>query len=91
MKAEPRPRKEGERKKTSVFHAAAAECAEAQRQESSPMFKELRKVQCSWLTAWEDLKRAKDGAGNRLVTDSLHASLRNLNFMRGQWEAKEMI
>lgn len=52
--AEPRHGKEDERKKRSV----AAEY-EAQKQESSPTVKELRKVQCGWVTAWEDLKKSQ--------------------------------
>lgn len=48
VKAEPKSGKGDERKKRSVFHAEAAECAETWRQESSPMVKELKEVQCSW-------------------------------------------
>lgn len=68
MKAEPRPGKGDERKKRSVFPGEATECAETSKQESSPTIKELREVQCSWVTAWADLNRAKAEAGNSQPT-----------------------
>lgn len=49
------------------------------------MVRELREVQCDRVTVWADLA----GSGNGLCMHSLHASLRNLNFMRGKWQVTE--
>lgn len=56
-KVEPRPSKEDEEKKGSVFHVEATECAEEEARKQS-MVKELKAAQCGWVTAYADLKRA---------------------------------
>lgn len=63
-KVEPRPSKEDEKKKGSVFHVEAAECAEEQARKQ-PCGQGLKEVQCGWVTAWADLKRAKTRSRHR--------------------------
>lgn len=83
VKTEPKPGKGDERKKRSVFHAEAAECAETQRQESSPWSRNFKKFSVAGHSLGRP-KRAKVEAGNRLFPASLHAGLRSLSFMGGQ-------
>lgn len=73
---ESRPSKEDEKKKGSVFHVEAPECAEEQARKQP--YGQGTESSSVWLG--HSLRRPKKSRKQGLDTDNLHATLRSLNF-----------